>query len=259
MRAAAELTDTHAHLTHPQYCGDRGVIARAAAGGVGRIITVGFDLPTSQSGALLAAEDPRVWHSPGIHPHDASQAAPESLKELRRLATLPRAAAIGETGLDFYRERSPREAQLHAFRDHLQLAADLDLPVIVHSRDAGEQVLAAWQESRCRLGVLHCFSGDAAVAQRAIELGLYLGIAGPATFRNAERLRSIVASLPRDRILLETDCPYLAPHPHRGQINEPAYLALIAEAVAQCWGASLAEVAAITSANAARCFPALNG
>jgi len=257
--ASAQLTDTHAHLTHPDYNGGGDLAARAAAAGVGRIITVGFDLATSESGARLAADHPSVWHSPGIHPHDASKVNPQALDRLRRLAELPRVAAIGETGLDFYRDRSPRQVQVEAFRAHLQLAKKLGLPVIVHSRQANDEVLAIWAESECRLGVLHCFSGDEGIARRAVELGLYIGIAGPVTFRNGERLRAVVRGAPRDRILLETDCPYLAPDPYRGQTNEPAYLPLIARAVAQCWGAAVEEVAAITSANATRCFPALAG
>ena len=259
MSAPPDLTDTHAHLTHPDYRGDPEVIARAAAVGVRRVITVGFDLPTSMAGALLAANDPRVWHAPGVHPHDASDLGPESLSELRRLARLARCAAIGETGLDFYRNRSPREVQVRAFGAHLELAADVGLPVIVHSRQAHREVLDIWAGSGCRQGVLHCFSGDAGVARRAVELGLYVGVAGPVTFANAQRLREVVQQVPHDRLLLETDCPYLTPHPYRGKRNEPAYLPLIAQAVAECWGITTAEVAAVTSTNAARCFLTLAG
>ena len=259
MSELPHFTDTHAHLTHPDYRGDRGLITRAAAAGVNCIITVGFDLPTSRAGAEVAAGADGVWHAPGVHPHDASQVGPETLSELRRLAGLPKTAAIGETGLDFYRNRSPRETQIAAFQQHLELAAERGLPVIVHSRDAHHEVLAVWEESRCRAGVMHCFSGDADIARRALDLGLYLGIAGPITFRNAERLRAVVGAAPRDRILLETDCPYLTPDPHRGKRNEPAYVPLIAEAVARCWDVTAEEVASITSANAARCFPALGG
>jgi len=255
--AADELTDTHAHLTHPDFRDDRDLLARAAMRGVTRVITVGFDLPTSEAGAELATRDERVWHAPGIHPHDASRVNDEAVSQLRRLASLPRVGAVGETGLDFYRDRSPRAAQAAAFRAHLQLAAELDLPVIVHSRDAHEDVLAIWADSRCRRGVLHCFSGDGELARRAIDLGLYIGIAGPVTFRNARGLREVVRQVPRDRLLLETDCPYLAPDPHRGKANEPAYLSLIAQAAAECWDVTPAEVAAITTANAAACFPAL--
>jgi TatD DNase family protein len=253
----SHLTDTHAHLTHPDYSGDHGLVPRAVAVEVNKVITVGFDLQTSEGGARLAAADPHVWHSPGIHPHDASRLTAQALERLAELAAQPRVAAIGETGLDFYRDRSPRDAQARAFRAHLELASELGLPVILHSRDANDEVLKIWEESACRRGVMHCFSGDEQIARRAVELGLYLGIAGPVTFRNGERLRSVVGAAPHDSILLETDCPYLAPDPHRGKRNEPAYLPLIAEAVAQCWGASVEEVAAVTSANAARCFPAL--
>jgi TatD DNase family protein len=253
----AQFTDTHAHLTHPDYCGDRDLVTRAAAAGVGRIITVGFDLATSRAGTEIAASATGIWHAPGVHPHDASQVRADTMSELRRLAGLPRAAAIGETGLDFYRNRSPRETQVVAFRLHLDLASELGLPVIVHSRDAHHEALAVWAESTCRVGVMHCFSGDGDVARRALDLGLYLGIAGPITFRNAERLRSVVRTAPRDRILLETDCPYLTPDPYRGKRNEPAYVPLIAQGVAQCWGVTAEEVASITNANAARCFPAL--
>lgn len=259
MSASADLADTHAHLTHPDYRADDALAERAAARGVRRIITVGFDLATSEAGAALAAADARVWHAPGVHPHDAAAVGPDVMAQLRRLATLPRVAAIGETGLDFYRDRSPRDAQAAAFRTHLQLAVELGLPVIVHSRDAHEEVLAIWAESGWGHGVMHCFSGDADIARRAIELGLYIGVAGPVTFGNAERVRAIVRDLPRERVLLETDCPYLAPDPYRGKPNEPAYLPLIAEAVARCWGATPAEVASITTANAIACFPALAG
>ena len=259
MSSPAELTDTHAHLTHPDYGRDSGLVPRAVSAGVSHIITVGFDLRTSETGARLAADNDHVWHAPGIHPHDAKDADSQTFSRLRELASLPRVAAIGETGLDFYRDRSPRETQIDVFRRHLDLAAELGLPVIVHSREANQQVLDVWAESSCRLGVLHCFSGDDEIARRAIALGLYIGITGPVTFRNGERLRSIVAQLPRDRVLLETDCPYLAPDPHRGNVNEPAYVPLIAEAVAKCWGITSAETAEITTANALRCLPALAG
>jgi len=146
---------------------------------------------------------------------------------------------------------------VEAFQEHLRLARDLDLPAIVHSRDAHREVLEVWAQSECRRGVMHCFSGDAEIARAALSVGLYIGIAGPVTFHNAERLREVVRGLPRDRVLIETDCPYLAPHPHRGRPNEPAYLPLIAEAIARCWDVTPAAAARITSDNAMRCFPAL--
>ncbi|HIC92753.1 MAG TPA: TatD family deoxyribonuclease, partial [Anaerolineae bacterium] len=210
-----ELTDTHAHLDFPQFDGDREeVIERALAAGVRRIINVGADLASSRRAVALAEAHPPIYAAVGVHPHDAKTLTDEALAELLGLARHPKVVAIGEIGLDFYRDLSPREAQRQAFERQLALARELGLPVIVHDRNAHAEVMDVLRRRGLR-GVLHCFSGDLEMARQAIEMGFYISVAGPATFKNAKRLPEIVRQLPLERLLIETDCPYLAPHPHR--------------------------------------------
>jgi len=249
-----ELTDTHAHLDFPQFDGDREeVIERALAAGVRRIINVGADLASSRRAVALAEAHPPIYAAVGVHPHDAKTLTDEALAELLGLARHPKVVAIGEIGLDFYRDLSPREAQRQAFERQLALARELGLPVIVHDRNAHAEVMDVLRRRGLR-GVLHCFSGDPEMARQAIEMGFYISVAGPATFKNAKRLPEIVRQLPLERLLIETDCPYLAPHPHRGRRNEPAYVRLVAEAVADIKGLPLEEVARVTTANARALF-----
>jgi len=249
-----ELTDTHAHLDFPQFDGDREeVIERALAAGVRRIINVGADLASSRRAVALAEAHPPIYAAVGVHPHDAKTLTDEALAELLGLARHPKVVAIGEIGLDFYRDLSPREAQRQAFERQLALARELGLPVIVHDRNAHAEVMDVLRRRGLR-GVLHCFSGDLEMARQAIEMGFYISVAGPATFKNAKRLPEIVRQLPLERLLIETDCPYLAPHPHRGRRNEPAYVRLVAEAVADIKGLPLEEVARVTTANARALF-----
>ena len=249
------LTDTHAHLDFPQFDSDREeAIERALAAGVGIIINVGADLASSRRAVALAEAHPQIYAAVGVHPHDAKTLTEEVLTELRELARHPQVVAIGEIGLDFYRDLSPRDVQRQAFERQLALARELDKPVIIHDREAHAEVmdtLRRWQGLR---GVLHCFSGGLEMARRAVELGFYISIAGPVTFKNARRLPEIVRQLPLERLLIETDCPYLAPHPHRGERNEPAYVRLVAEAVAEIKGLPLEEVARVTTANTQTLF-----
>jgi TatD DNase family protein len=258
------LIDTHAHLDFSQFDGDRqAVIARARAAGVGAIINVGTDLASSRRAVQLAADQDRIYAAVGMHPHDARKLDGTALAELRRLAQSAKVVAVGEIGLDFYRDLSPRGVQRKAFQAQLAWAAKLGKPVIVHDRDAHEEVmdlLAGWagglSHSRLagRLGVLHTFSGDVAMAERAVDLGFFVSVAGPVTYQNAGRLLEVVQAIPLERLLVETDCPYLAPHPHRGQRNEPAHVRLVAARVAAVRGISPGEIEEATTANAQRLF-----
>jgi TatD DNase family protein len=257
--SATLLIDTHTHLDFPQFDGDRErVIERAVSAGVGAMVNVGADLASSQAAVALAEAYPQIYTAVGVHPHDAKTLTEEVLEELRALASHPKVVAIGEIGLDFYRDLSPRDKQRQAFQQQLALASKTGKPVIIHDRQAHEEVMAIlrrWVEGSYRpSGVLHCFSGDLAMAQEAIELGFYISIAGPVTFGNARRLRDLVRQLPLEKLLVETDCPYLTPHPHRGKRNEPAYVKFVAQEVARIKGLSVEEVARITSDNAQTLF-----
>jgi TatD DNase family protein len=254
------MIDTHAHLDDAAFSADLpGVLERARAAGVDHILAVGADLPSSRAAVTLAEGHESIWAAVGVHPHDAGKLYPADLDELRELARHDRVVAIGETGLDFFRNLSSREAQIAAFRLHLDLARELSLPVIVHDRDAHEDTLrelkrwVAYQYGE-RFGVLHCFSGDLAMAQEAIALGFYISIAGPVTYAKNGPLVEVVRQLPLDRLLLETDCPYLTPEPLRGRRNEPAFVVLTAQEVARIRGLSVQAVAAATAANAVHLF-----
>ena len=258
------LIDTHAHLDSPKFDADRiAVVERAQAAGVKIIINAGADLESSRQAVALAGQYPEVYAGVGVHPHDAKTLDGEVLAALRELARQPKVVAVGEIGLDFYRNLSPQDAQRRAFQAQLAWAARLGKPVIVHDREAHAEVLKAltiWAAGLARsslagrVGVLHSFSGDLLMAKRAIDLGFYISISGPVTYQNAQRLAEIVQALPLDRLLIETDCPYLPPHPHRGKRNEPAYVQLVAEKVAEIKDLPLDEVAAATTANAKRLF-----
>jgi TatD DNase family protein len=258
------LVDTHAHLDHPRFDGDRGgVLERAEEAKVAAIVTVGADLPSSRQAVELASRHERVYASVGMHPHDAKNLDGAALAELRQLGQHAKVVAVGEIGLDFYRDLSPRDVQRRAFQAQLAWAAKLGKPVIIHDRDAHEPVMAVladWAAGLSgsalegRLGVLHTFSGDLSMAERAMEAGFYISISGPVTYHNARQLPDIVRALPLDRLLIETDCPFLAPHPYRGKRNEPAYVRLVAEQVATLKGVSLDELARATTANAQRLF-----
>lgn len=253
----ADLFDTHAHLHFPEFADDLGaVLARARAAGVRRMLTIGTDVETSRAAVALAAREPDVWASVGVHPHDADEADAAALVEIARLAAEPRVVGIGETGLDFFRNLSPREAQERAFRAQLALARCVGKPVIVHCRDAHEETLAILAEERVGEtgGVMHCFSGDTAIARRCLDLGLLISLAGPVTYPKARALPEVARFVPGDRLVVETDCPFLPPQPYRGKRNEPAYLAITAARVAELRGESLQTLAARTSENAAKLF-----
>jgi len=252
-----DLFDTHAHLHFPEFAGDLdAVLARARAAGVRGMVTIGTDVATSRAAVALAAREPDVWAAVGIHPHEASSADDTALVEIERLASDARVVAIGETGLDFFRNLSPREAQARAFRAQLALARRTGKPVLVHCRDAHEETLSllAAEGTRERGGIMHCFSGDLAIARRCLDLGLLISLAGPVTYPKPGALHEVARMIPSDRLVVETDCPYLPPQPYRGKRNEPAYVAITAARVAELRGEPLIDLAARMSENARALF-----
>ncbi|MGQ9516901.1 MAG: TatD family hydrolase [Anaerolineae bacterium] len=253
------LVDTHAHLDFDDFDADREeVIQRAREAGVRYIINPGADQESSRRAVALAERHQDIFAAVGIHPHEASSLTEDVWRELRRLAQHPRVVAIGEIGLDYYRDLSPRPVQQTAFRRQLALAAELGLPIIIHDRDAHEDVLAilqAWRAEGHEQPILfHAFSGDLETARRVLKIGGYIAIGGPVTFTNARRLPAMLPQLPLERLVVETDCPYLAPHPYRGQRNEPAYLPLVVEKMASLCHRPAEEIARLTTENARRLF-----
>lgn len=251
------LTDTHAHVDDSAFDGDRdGVLERAREAGIDRLINIGSDLASSRASLRLTQEHAWIWAVAGIHPSSTTNVRERDYDEIRRLADDPRVVAIGEIGLDYYRDRAPRHIQQDAFRRQIRLARDLGKPVVIHDRDAHDDVLRILREEDATDvgGVMHCFSGDGELARACIDLGFYIAFGGPVTFSNGQRAREAVLAVPADRLLLETDCPYLAPVPHRGKRNEPAYVAIVAEQLARLKGMSPSELAAETNANADRLF-----
>jgi len=248
--------DTHVHLNHRRLLPKvEDVIARAHAAGVSEMIVVGYDLPSSETALRLAAEHSGLGATVGIHPHDAKQADDAALARLRELAAHPRVVGIGETGLDFYRDLSPREVQMRAFSRHLELASELGRPVICHCREAEEALLEVLAEWPHVTRVWHCFEGTAEQAARAVAMGVWISFGGTITYPDSDWRREFVAETPLERVLLETDAPYLAPYPKSGKRardNEPAYLPLIAEAVAEIKGGTSESVMAVTAENARR-------
>ena len=250
-----ELFDTHAHLHFPEFDADRAeMLARARQAGVTRMLTIGTEIPTSRAAVALAESERDVWASVGVHPHDAAEADADVLTEIERLAGGPRVVAVGEIGLDFFRNLSPREAQERVFRHCIGLARRVRKPVVVHCRDAHAEVLAILAEERASEagGIMHCFSGDVAIARRCLDLGLLISLAGPVTYPNARALPEVARFVPGDRLVIETDCPFLPPQGYRGKRNEPAYLALTAARVAELRGEPLEDFARRASDNARR-------
>jgi TatD DNase family protein len=246
------LIDSHAHLDFSQFDDDReAVIDRARKAGVVAILNVGTDLAASRAAVALAEEHDFIYAAVGVHPHDAKTVTPAVLDGLRALARHPKVVAVGEIGLDYYRDLSPRPMQRQAFTDQLALAAELALPVVVHSREAHDDVLAALREWE-GTGVLHSYAAGPERLEEVVGLGFSIGISGPVTFRNANRLRAVAAAVALERLLVETDCPYLTPAPYRGRRNEPAYVRYVVEAVARARGMSAEAVAAATAGNARR-------
>jgi TatD DNase family protein len=251
------LTDSHAHLDDARFATDRDVmIQRAWDSGVRRILTIGNGKGPDDMGCGIPIAEAYRWifTSVGVHPHDASKIEERHYEIMERLAGHPKVLAIGETGLDYHYDYSPREIQRHVFRQQLELAAKVGLPVIVHTREADEdtqEILRAVGHTR---GVLHCFTSGPGLAEAALELGFMISFSGIVTFPNAANLVEIACRVPADRLLVETDCPYLAPAPHRGKRNEPAFVVNTARFVATARGVTFEQLAAQTSENFTRLF-----
>lgn len=249
------VVDTHAHLDFPELGRDLGgVLDRAERAGVRRIVTIGIDIDSSRKAVSLAHDDSRVYATVGLHPHGARLLDGASVDALRQLCSRERVVAIGEIGLDYYRDRQPRPIQQECLRQQMELACEVDLPVVFHIREAHQDFLriAADYVGRLPGGVLHCFSGDWPVAARCLDMGFYLSIPGTVTYTKAEAQQEVTRKAPLERLLVETDAPFLAPVPFRGKDNEPAYIIYTVQKIAQLRGCSYEEVAGRTTENAAR-------
>ncbi len=251
------LIDTHSHLDFKQFDEDRDeVIRRAQQNGVSLIINVGINPDTSKQCVAIASRYDHIYASAGIHPHDAEMATPNGLRKIEGLAIEPKVVAIGEVGLDYHYDQPSVAVQQNAFRQQIRMARRLGKPLIIHSREANADVLRILQEEGAGEvgGVMHCYSGTLEETEAFISMGFLISIAGPVTFRNAGSLREVASGVDLKNLLLETDCPFLAPHPHRGKRNEPAHVALIAREVAAIKGVPVSEVAKETTLNAKRLF-----
>lgn len=250
------LTDTHCHIDLERFDDDRtAVIERARSAGISHLIVVGFAPERWDSSLRLAQSDPGIFASVGLHPTEAERFSDQIEAEIRRRAVDARVVAIGEIGLDYHWDTASPEAQRRAFLRQIRLAKELDLPFIVHQRDAEADTLDVLREAGPpHRAVMHCFTGNRAYAEACLDLGMDLGLGGAVTFRKARALHEVAREVPLDRIVLETDSPFMAPSPHRGERNEPAYVRLVAERVAALRELSIEHVAAATSENAGRLF-----
>lgn len=251
------LIDTHAHLDHERFKGDVDqVIERAKLAQVQSIITVGADLASSRQAVEFARRYPDVIATVGVHPHDADSVSESVLNEIAILAQDEGVVAIGEIGLDYHYDFSPRDVQRRVFAIQISLARELELPIVVHVREAYQDVMSILKSEHAEDvgGIVHCFSGDREAAKDCLDMGFYISVGGILTFANSQELREIIRGLPMDRILLETDAPYLTPVPYRGKRNEPAYLVHVAEALANLKGITFDEVAETTTLNACKLF-----
>jgi len=257
------LIDTHCHLNFHSYDEDRdAVIERANAAGVRTIIIPGIDPATSREALDLAKQHSGIYAAVGVHPNDTVDFNNATLTDIAQLAHQAKVIAIGEIGLDYYWDKSPKSQQQMAFEQQLTLATQRELPVIIHNREASEdtvRTLEQWVQSlpdslKTRPGVMHSFSGTQDIAERALAIGFYLGFTGPITFNKADELRAVAAAVPLDRILVETDGPFLTPHPYRGKRNESAYIPYIVERIAALHNLTPSEMGQITTENAQRLF-----
>ena len=253
------FVDTHCHLDFEQFDEDRAEVwARAQSADVMRLIIPAVDLANSERVIRIAEQFDGVFCAVGIHPNSSAEFQPTDIDQLRELAQHPKVVAIGEIGLDYYWKTAPNATQHAAFQAQMALAAELDLPIIIHNRDAGEDCLALMADSplifRPNRGVMHSFSAELTIAQRALDLGFYLGFTGPLTYKKSDSLRQVASQLPLDRLLIETDAPYLSPQPYRGKRNEPAYVIEVADRLATIFGLSTSEIGRITTANAHQLF-----
>lgn len=251
------LIDSHAHLDDERFDEDRDQVIKALEeAGIGIIINPGADLNSSIKAVSLAEKYENIYAAVGVHPHSASEMDEATMDMLRAFANRDKVVAIGEIGLDYYYDNSPRDVQRKWFREQLNLAKEVGLPVIIHSREASSdtfEIIKEAQDGRLT-GVMHCYSGSVDLAMEYIKLGFYISLAGPVTFKNAKKPKEVAKAIPLDKLLIETDSPYMAPEPYRGKRNDPRYVRYVAEAIAQIKGISFEEVARKTSENAKRLF-----
>ena len=259
------LVDSHCHLDDSKFDADREqVIERALAAGVERLMAIGTgDGPADLRTAIRQAEQyPFIFATIGVHPHDASKATPETFAELRDLAGHPKVLAVGEIGLDYHYDFSPREVQRAVFEKQLEVAAESGHPIVIHTREAWADTMAILRERWRGAGIMHCFTGDEEQAREALALGFHLSFGGVLTFPKAESVRQAARITPEDRLLVETDCPYLAPVPHRGKRNEPSFVVETVRRLAEVRGSTPAAIAGLTTSNFERLFthcPGLDG
>lgn len=256
--AGPMLVDSHCHLDFPDFDAERDdIIARAASAGIGHMVTISTRVRQFDRIRAIAERYDNVFCSVGTHPHNAAEELDVTADDLVRLAQHPKVIAIGEAGLDYFYDKSPREAQARGFRVHIEAARRTGLPLVIHARDADDDIAAMLEEETGKGAfpfVLHCFSSGKGLAETGLRLGGFVSFSGILTFRNSDAIRAIARDVPRDRLLVETDAPFLAPPPHRGKRNEPAYVAHTARVLGDTIGAGEAEIAEITTSNFFRLF-----
>ncbi len=251
------LFDTHVHLNADQYKEDlKEVIQRAIDHGVKNMVVVGFDRPTINKAIRLAEEYTFLYAAIGWHPVDAIDMKDEDLKWIEELSQHPKVVALGEMGLDYYWDKSPKDIQKEVFRKQIRLAHKVKLPIVIHNRDATQDIIDILKEENASQigGIMHCFTGSLEVAKECMEMNFYISFGGPVTFKNAKKAKEVVKEIPLDRLLIETDCPYLTPHPFRGKRNEPSYVSLVAKEIAELKGISYDELVQKTYDNARQAF-----
>jgi TatD DNase family protein len=251
------LTDTHTHLNAEQFDKDRGeVIQRAIDNGITRILNIGFNRETIPTSMELAEKYSFIYSAVGWHPQDAKDMTPQDLEWIESLCSHPKVVAIGEIGLDYYWDTSPKDVQQTVFREQIRLARKVNMPIIIHNRDAHQDIVQILKEEKAEEvgGVMHCFSGSWEVAKQCLDMNFYISFGGPVTFKNAKQPKEVLSKVPLDRLLVETDAPYLTPHPFRGKRNETGYVRLVAEAAAEIKQLKLEEIARITTENANNLF-----
>lgn len=251
------LFDTHVHVNAEQFNEDlEDVIERAKEAGVNNMVVVGFDRPTIIRAMELIEAYDYMYAAVGWHPVDAIDMTGEDLLWIEELSNHPKVVAIGEMGLDYHWDKSPKEVQMEVFRKQIRLAKKVGLPIIIHNREATADIVKILKEEEASEvgGIMHCFSGSAETALECINMNFYISLGGPVTFKNAKKPKEVAAAVPLDRLLIETDCPYLAPHPYRGKRNEPSYVKFVAEQIAEIKQLTIEEVSKATTENAKKLF-----
>jgi TatD DNase family protein len=249
--------DTHAHLNAEQYNEDlQEVIDRALDEGISNIVVVGFDRPTIEKAMELTEKYDFIYASVGWHPVDAIDMTEDDLQWIEELSSHPKVVALGEMGLDYYWDKSPKDIQQEVFRKQIRLAKKVKIPIVIHNRDATADIVEILKEEGAGEvgGIMHCFSGSPEIAKECVDMNFFISLGGPVTFKNAKKPKEVADVIPLEKLLIETDCPYLTPHPFRGKRNEPSYVKLVAEQIAEIKGLSVEEVAQATTENAKKLF-----